>query len=419
MNPYKVCFFAASDAAGIERYRLFNPMWAIQDAGVEVVQLPTDIKDGDDLVNALVAAYKDLVDADFLLLCSPTSEAVFNDILKLVAMVNKKRGYHDNLKVLVDYDDDLFSIPPTNQAYGIYGTQEVKLADGRDLWKNGEEYKFGVFNTQENLHRLNAIQNIMRKADAIITTTNSMVNNFKRYNKNVYANPNCIDMAMFNLDIPEDPREQDEIRILYAGGNSHFLDFNSIRPAIAKVLKNYPNVNFTFMGQAYNPGPDIDASRIRTIPFTKDYNEYVVNLKMLNPDIGICPLEHTRFNMCKSPIKWVEYSGIKCASVVAQTVYGDHARNNETAVIYDNTLNSLAADNFYEKLSWLLNNPEERKKIAHQAHTHISKVYSLEKQAERFIGILDHIKDPSSIYVPESPQIYKGMEYNAKLYKEF
>jgi glycosyltransferase involved in cell wall biosynthesis len=394
-------------------------MWAIKDAGMDVVQLPTDIQDGNDLVNSLVAAYKDLVDADFLVLCSPTSGKVFDDVLQMVAMVNKKRGYHDALKVLVDYDDDLFNIPPTNQAYALYGTQEVKLADGRDLWKDGKEYKFGKFSVQENLHRLNNIQNIMRKTDAILTTTDSMVNNFKRYNTNVYANPNCIDMNMFNIDIPEDPRETDEIRILYAGGNSHFLDFNSIKPAIAKILKNYPNVNFTFMGQAYHPGEDIDVSRIHTIPFTGDYNEYVVNLKMLNPDIGICPLEHTRFNSCKSPIKWVEYSGIGCASVVAQTVYGDHARNNETAVVYDNTLNSLAADNFYEKVAYLLDNPDERKRIAMEAYTHISKVYSLEKQAERFIGIMDHIKDPSSIYVPEPPQIYKGMEYNAKLYKEF
>jgi len=394
----KVCFIATSDAQGIERYRLFNPMWAIKDLGVEVVQLPIELTDEFALPDLLKSYAMELREADFLVICSPINYSVFNKFNELVKAINAVRIFPNTLKLIADYDDDLFNIAPYNTAYNYYGTKEYNIKQDDDtmlpLWKNGMVYGETEFNTTKNEQHLEDIRRIMRMCSGITTTTERLGAVIRQNNPNVYVCPNAVDTNMWNLELPEKPEhDPSRIRVIMSGGNSHGADFGSIRKGLAKVMKDHPEVDLIFMGQKYGTKRDIPPSRITHIPFAADYDEYVVNMLLSGADIGICPLTDEEFNYSKSPIKWIEYGALGIPAVVAETMYGDHVQDNVNALVYDNS-ELHREHSFYTKLTSLVEDINLRKSIGTAAKTRVEKVYSLVEQGRTYLSILQQIKDP-------------------------
>lgn len=394
----KVCFIATSDAQGIERYRLFNPMWAIRDLGVEVVQLPIEVNDNFAMPDLLKTYAMELRDADFLLICSPINYKVFSDFKALVDAINLKRVIPNTLKMIADYDDDLFNLAPYNSAYNYYGTSEVHLRqeDGTMLpvWKNGEIYGKTEFSTEENKKHLHDIERIMRMCAGLITTTDRLAASLRIRNPHTFVCPNAVDTNMWNIELPDKPQhDPSRIRVIMSGGNSHGADFGSIRKGLARVMKEHPEVYLIFMGQRYGTKRDIPPSRITHVPFAPDYDEYVINMLLSGADIGICPLVDDEFNSRKSPIKWIEYGALGIPAVVAKTMYSDHVTSEVNALVYDNS-ELTREESFYRQLKRLVADVKLRKEIGDAAKQKVNEVYSLVEQGKQYLRILEEIKDP-------------------------
>lgn len=295
--------------------------------------------------------------------------------------------------------------------------------------------------------------------DAVWVTTEELRQVLLPYNKNIYVLPNQVDRVYWERDytleekdektggmkLPEkygmvtvpafchilDENMQPTVengafklqrvpRIGYAGTLSHRADFETISDGWDKLVDKYaPSCHFVYIGDPYfyhrqrsytgkfdpdkNPEGDNRTARRLYIPET-DPNLYHLNLR--NLDIGIAPLEPTIFNMSKSDLKALEYAawGI-CPVLPSFITYSRAWVHQETCMFYSN------AEQLYQVIDFLLQNPGVREKIGRQAQIYVAN-NRLEKQhAEHRYNVLKEIcglKRPLIFFPP------KGVTNEAK-----
>jgi len=263
--------------------------------------------------------------------------------------------------IVLDLDDAIDDINPLSDSYQTQGTQEVKLADGTWLWKDGEK----GFDLQENIKRIEAYKKLARLATAVIVTTFELKNYVSQFNKNVVVIPNAIDFSLF----PVLPLKKDKtVTITWAGGSSHYADLADIKPHLIDIMEQNPHVYYYHVGQSF-PGiiKGMPERRIKTSGWvTADGHGY--RLACLNADIGIAPLVDSQFNRYKSSVKFYEYSALKMVTLAKNMPpYSDDIIDGKTGMLYE------TPEEFKKKLQYLIDNPLERVKMAEEAYNYVKE----------------------------------------------
>jgi len=188
------------------------------------------------------------------------------------------------LPIIHDFDDYLFHVDPANPASALFYRPEV----------------------QKGLIEFTKMSKVVT-----VSTEPLMEEMKKRFPKKlIVLCPNGIEDD--NWLNPEAKKPNDKIRIGWAGSVSHVGDMRIIADAVNEIARKYQNkVEFHFFGVTEewlsNVGIKTDAPNIHThkpVPVEM----YMAMLKNLNFDIGFAPLDLTRFNDCKSNIKFLEYT---------------------------------------------------------------------------------------------------------------
>ena len=178
----------------------------------------------------------------------------------------------------VDFDDYLLDIPLGNPAYETIGK------------------------VRENIKKITAI------ADVVSVTTDLLRDQLQPYQKNIHVIPNAFNDYIFKKRKNQEERQK---MILWRGGDSHLPDLMMFAEPIMRVMKNYSDWNFTFMG---------------LLPWFMDYQANMFHMPAQDPifyfntitTIGSpvfhVPLIDNLFNRCKSNIAFIEaaYSGSAC-----------------------------------------------------------------------------------------------------------
>ncbi len=95
----------------------------------------------------------------------------------------------------------------------------------------------------------------------------------------------------------------------YMGTGGHAADLAAIAPAIAALMDSRPDLTLELFGGLEPPaGLAAHSGRIRAIPKTATYDDYLARLVTLGWWVGLAPLEDNPFNRCKADTKWVEYT---------------------------------------------------------------------------------------------------------------
>jgi len=191
---------------------------------------------------------------------------------------------------------------------------------------------------------LSVVVSMMSNADICTTTTGNLAKELKKWNKNVSVLPNCIDPD--DWELRKDGNKK--VRVGWAGGTTHIVDMMIVIDVI-KQLKKELDFEFVIFGLAplqwkehiekrkedYKKGIERGETPtdfyLKTLELDalfqgldfehhafvelKDYNK---KLSELNLDIGICPLEDTRFNICKSALKFYEYAMVGTATLASK-----------------------------------------------------------------------------------------------------
>lgn len=298
--------------------------------------------------------------------------------------------------VIADTDDNIFAVNPTNISFGEVGTRVngEELADGAIVWDedtatgaknllwddraevNGRPNKARNINLAHNRSRVAAFKSGFELARLITVTTQR----FKDYlqpifpDKEIYVFPNSIDFAAYdNLELREHP---DEVRILWQGGNSHFMDLLAIQTPMRNVMKKYPQAKLVIFGQKFkwfeeNFAPE----QVSYVPWVP-YEAYKLRLGTLGHDINLCPLVNDDFNNSKTNIKFYESSAIcRPAATLASNVppYSDEIIDGQTALLFNN------GAEFEEKLGALIEDATLRQTLASNAKDWVFSERNAEK----------------------------------------
>ncbi len=281
--------------------------------------------------------------------------------------------------IVLDLDDAFDDINPLSNSYQTQGLQEVKLKDGTWLWKDGEK----GFSLKDNLKRFDSYVKLVKLASAIIVTTFELKRYVEQWNKNVVIIPNAIEFERF----PVLPLKKDNtITVTWSGGSSHYADLAEIKPHLIEVMKSYPNLYYTHAGQDF-PGiiKGMPESRVKQSGWvTSDGHGY--RLATLNADIGLAPLLDSSFNRYKSSVKFYEYAAVKIVTLAKNMPpYSDDIVSGETGLLYDDM------KDFKKKLSFLIDNPLERVRMAERAFEYIYKHRNIKEITKDWVFFMNEI----------------------------
>jgi len=352
-------FLADNGACGI--YRLDNPLLEVKKSGLAKVWR---IDKGDSIVKNI-----DCLEADIFVMPRMCGEDMQRNMKKL---------QNGGKKLIIDHDDFLFDIQPLMRAYSEFGTKEVKYkmpnGDIMDLWQDGKN-----INLQENIERLNGVAKALKQADMVTVTTDILAEAYKKYNPNVVALPNCIDMDLWK-QLPL-KRENDEIRLYWGGGDSHYGDWMLMPNVLKAVMDKYENVKLIIQGTLFKASiKDLPQDRIEHHGWVNTH-AYPYKTAILDPDIAIIPLEDTLFNRCKSNIKWVEMSalGVPCVTSYVSP-YKEYAAENNGIFIENND-----KDAWVDGISYMIDNVDTRKEFAGNAKKIVAEHFDIKTQYPRWI----------------------------------
>lgn len=158
------------------------------------------------------------------------------------------------------------------------------------------------------------IENNLRTADLITCTNQNVADKAYQYNKNIEIFPNALPYGFHQFT--EDKREDERIRIFWAGGVTHQHDLEILKYPLQR-LKPYANKIKMVIG-GYN-----DTDKISKYFWDKMFNSFTCNgslpytkLHSLEPtnymqhyewaDIMLVPLEKSIWHSCKSNLKFLE-----------------------------------------------------------------------------------------------------------------
>lgn len=179
--------------------------------------------------------------------------------------------------------------------------------------------------------------------------------------------------------------DKDEIYIFYgSGAKAHNRNFNEcIAPALARVMSENPFVHVVIAGYlTINGELSAFGDRIHKIDFITDIQTYWALLEQM--DISVATLVPGEMNDCKSEIKWIEASCCSVASVLsASATYRSVVTDGHDAMLVFNEAQ------WYEKLSYLVNNKLEIVRLSTAAKDSVIDKYSLPRQADYVRQMLD------------------------------
>jgi len=283
-----------------------------------------------------------------ILVTRPGGEIGIKQILSMPEYIGKSWA--------LDIDDNTELISPYSNHYEEYGTKEVKH-NGKDLWKDG----VGGFSIEKNKKRLADHIWGLKNANLVTVTTNRLKEYASQYNKNVAVLPNCINFEnWWKLDLM--PNQQ--LRVGWSGGSSHYEDLYSIREPLNKLMREF-QFKFVYFGHGFPGIIDEDNKHLLESHSWVPFEGHSFRSMCMALDIAIIPLDDLKFNQYKSSIKWYEMSAMGVPSVVKNILpYSENITDS-------NSMRYRTEKEFYDALKTLLLMPDKRLEIGGNAYSYV------------------------------------------------
>ena len=193
-----------------------------------------------------------------------------------------ERGQHDaacmakdmNVKVWIDFDDDVLNVPVTHPNHKYFSDFNVKEV----IWRT------------------------LEVADVVTVSTAAIKESFAEYNQNIFVIENAFNNYV--LGLPEHSNNTEIIA--WRGGETHWDDLVTVFQEMKKISQTRPEWIWNFIGR------EEDTRHItRFIPNSFHTGRiqhllYYKCLKNIKPSIFIHPLVDNDFNRAKSNIAFIE-----------------------------------------------------------------------------------------------------------------
>lgn len=221
------------------------------------------------------------------------------------------------------------------------------------------------------------IHEIICLSDVVIAGNNYLSDYAKKYNKNVYSIPTTIDT---NYHKRKDINDDERICIGWTGSHTTIQHFKHSIPVLKKLKEKYGDkIYFKVIGDEKY----LDAE-LNIIGEKWNLQDEIEQLSKI--DIGIMPLPDNAWAKGKCGFKGLQYMALEIPSVMSPV-------GVNCEIISDGVNGFLAdkEDEWVEKISILIENPELRKKIGTEARKTVIEKYSVEANKEKYLNILNTV----------------------------
>ncbi|MDG4963676.1 rhamnan synthesis F family protein [Lactococcus lactis] len=222
---------------------------------------------------------------------------------------------------------------------------------------------------------------LMELCDAFITSTTDLKNELLKLGKPVYLNRNLASEELISISeqaIDKTIKDKKKIKIGYFSGSiTHNENFDLIRSAILKILKEFPQTELHLVGHLTIPD---EMKNYKKQLIVHDFLDWTLLPSLVaEMDINLAPLVDNVFNRAKSEIKWLE-----AALVGVTTVASDIGSFSE--IITNETTGVLVADGmWYEQLKDLIDNKTKLEFLGNNAKRKVISTYKTTKHKDEFI----------------------------------
>lgn len=296
-----------------------------------------------------------------------------------------------NKKIIYDVDDLVIDTFYTNQ---IKFVQEMSSVDKA-------AYDDNVL----------SMQNLLRKCDLAITSTNCLADELRKYVPYVYINRNTASEEMVKLSkeaVKGKKAENQNVKLGYFSGSiTHNADFQMILPTIIKLMGRHKNIELYLVGELDLPEKLQGYSdRIKKLPFG-DWRQLPQIISCV--DINLAPLENTIFNRAKSENKWVEAALVKTVTVASDVgAFHDCIQNEKTGYL-------CSSEEMWENtLEYLIEHKEERERIGQYAQKYCLENNTTLNTGKNIVQIFEKILSPNYVFVLPGLEISGGIKVALK-----
>lgn len=281
-------------------------------------------------------------------------------------------------KIVLDIDDNMEVTSPYSQHYDEYGIKEFYDNNQKKwVWKDGENN----FNLARNRQRIMSLMRVMIEADLVTTTTKHLADYARRFNKNVAVLPNSVNFDKWDK-LPFKLNEQ--LRIGWAGGISHYEDWWTIKEPLNRLLRKH-RFKLVSIGTHFPGVIDEDLRDLVEIRPWVPFEAHPYRMMCMNLDIALIPLADLPFNKYKSAIKFIEMSAMGVPSLVSNITPYKEEITDDTAMSYINE------QEFEQNLEKLILSAQLREKLGNNALKWARQNYNAAKNAKLWIDAYQSI----------------------------
>ena len=218
------------------------------------------------------------------------------------------------------------------------------------------------------------VKYICKWADKIITGNEYLANYAKLYNKNVIVIPTTID-TNYHKSIKINT---DNMTIGWTGTLTTLKHLSIIIPVIRRLEKQY---DFDFLVIS-NENPKLDLDSFKFSKWDKDTE--IQDLSSI--DIGVMPLYNEQWEKGKCGFKGLQYMSLEIPTIMSPV-----GVNTE---IIDDGINGLIVkteDDWYAKLSLLINNKKLRQTLGKAGRKTVEARYSVNANKQKYLEVFNSV----------------------------
>lgn len=228
------------------------------------------------------------------------------------------------------------------------------------------------------------IRRIAKKVDGFLTTNDFLGRKLKRsFCKPYKVIPNSLNreqVEVSNEYLKNKNNNRNSFVVGYFSGSpTHNNDFKMVEPELIDFMKFHDDVCVKVVGYmrfSHAMKKWLDSGRVELIG-RMDYLK--LQREMAAVDVNIAPLIINDFTNCKSELKFFEAAAVETTTIASPTY------SFKRAIIEGKNGYLARPGEWYRKLEYLYNNPEENQEVAKEARKYALKKYygdEILKQAE-------------------------------------
>ena len=322
---------------------------------------------------------------------------------------------------VLDIDDNFINVDPNNPNAKTWNSkvstryEEIKLGEydpeelaarakrfnGKVCYKDGRIFIVSMgYDPKENALEM------VKAAAGLTVSTEALKKEFLEYNSNILVLPNSIDFELWNRS---NKKADGVIRLGLFGSNTHYDDWKIIAELLKKILDDYPEVHLCFnswfsaefeQGAMFNElggrkpqFPDYfhDLGLIERSSQVEIYEPCQIQdwprwMSEKGIDIGLAPLKETRFNDCKSNLRYLEFGALRVAGI-----YSDVSAFNADIVDGENGYLAKNYSEWDKKLRRLIDDESLRRVMGNKAWQDVKTRYDQAVTVKRLAAFFNSI----------------------------